>query len=113
MTKANYKKIGSYKTVPPEAKELAIKLPLPGNAKAYEMGRCRVIVSQEMGLWHISVSHPKRYPSWDEIKAARYQLIPDDVTMAMILPDPADYVNTHENTLQMWQVDDPRGAFKG
>lgn len=110
MVKANYKKIGSYKTVPPQVEELEFGVP---GARAFKMGQCKVILSQDMGLWHISVSHPKRYPSWDEVKAARYQLIPDDVTMAMILPPPEYYVNTHENTLQMWQVDDPRGVFKG
>ncbi|MDR6861940.1 hypothetical protein [Phycicoccus sp. 3266] len=64
----------------------------------------RAIVSRDMGLWHLSVSHPKRYPTWDEIADARERFIPDDVTMAMLLPPKAEYVNLHETTMQLWQV---------
>ena len=42
--------------------------------------------------WHLSISTPSRNPTWEEIKQARYDLCPHDVTMAMILP--AQRMNT-------------------
>ena len=41
-----------------------------------------VFITKDAGLWHLSIAHPVRYPSWDEIKAARYEFIPDDVYMS-------------------------------
>lgn len=63
-------------------------------------------------VWHLSISHrtneatphPGRYPSWDEITEARYRFVPDDVTMAMLLPPRAEYVNVHATTFHLWEV---------
>ena len=73
--------------------------------------------------WHISVSHrtrivdpdtkrpmPGRLPTWDEMKEARYRFAPDNVTMAMLLPPKALYVNVHPTTLHLWQVADGLGS---
>lgn len=74
---------------------------------------CSVFVGQEpvteRGIarmrWHISIAHKQRYPTWDEIKAARYELVPHDVTMAMILPPPSEYVNLHSNCFHLHEID--------
>ena len=50
---------------------------------------------------HISISHPHRYPSWDEISCARYDLLPNDVTMMMYLPPVEEYVNLHRNCFHL------------
>jgi len=63
-------------------------------------------------LWHLSISHrtnthpptPVRYPTWDEIREARYRFVPDEVTMALLLPPAAAYVNVHETTFHLWEV---------
>jgi len=60
-------------------------------------------------LWHISVSRERRHPKWEEIRDARYDLVPDEVTMAMLLPPKAEYVNVHEHCFHLWEVEDPRG----
>lgn len=99
---------------------------LPGRHRAYRTASgCGVSVSQEpakrapagiwlppneLTLWHLVVSHPHRYPTWDEIADVRYELVPDDVTMAMLLPPPDSYVNLHEFAFQLWQIDDRRTA---
>lgn len=62
----------------------------------------------ELLLWHMSISHPERYPTWDEIADARYELTPTDVTMAMILPVPDLYLNLHPYCFHLWQIDDRR-----
>jgi len=64
-----------------------------------------VIVAWEVeNGWHLSISHPDRYPTWDEIKAARYELLPDEVTMGMLLPPKGEYVNVHPNCFHLHEV---------
>jgi hypothetical protein len=74
-------------------------------------GHLSVFVSREPSGWHLSISHrrgrdnrPGRYPGWDEIADARYQFCPPEVTMAMLLPPLEEYVNLHETTFHLWQV---------
>lgn len=62
----------------------------------------------ELLLWHLSIAHTDRYPSWDEVADVRYKLVPDDVTMAMLLPPSDEYVNAHEHCFHLWQIEDRR-----
>jgi hypothetical protein len=71
------------------------------------MGEYLIIISQDMGRWHLSISHPKKYPTWRAIKEARYKFLPKDIYVAMILPPPEEYVNLHPNCFQLWEVNDP------
>lgn len=82
-----------------------IPAPIPG-ARAYRFGECAVLVGVEAGRWHLSISHPYRYPEWNEIKRARYELCPHNITMAMLLPPPAQYINIHENCFHLLEVQD-------
>lgn len=72
-----------------------------GDCHKYLLGECQVIVSgkaeREYHGWHFSISHPTRYPTWDEQKVARYELIPDNVYMVSFMPPRAEYVNRHPN----------------
>lgn len=67
-------------------------------------GEFAVIVSIDAGFWHMSISHPSRYPTFDEIRDARYKYVPDEVTMAMLFPPKAEYVNVHPNCFHLWQI---------
>lgn len=78
-------------------------------------GRLLVIVCREPVpgapmAWHLSISfrnhrgEPSRYPSWDEIADARYTLLPDDLTFAMLLPPAGEYVNAHPTTFHLHQL---------
>jgi hypothetical protein len=86
---------------------------------------CRCLVSQdpakrapagmwlppdELVLWHLSISHARRLPTWDEVADARYEFCPREITMALLLPPPDRYLNLHEFVLHVWQVDDRRTA---
>jgi hypothetical protein len=72
-------------------------------------GYLTVIVGREPAGWHLSISHrtnhhpprPGRNPRWNEIKDARYRFTPDAVSMCMILPPSAEYVNVHETTFHL------------
>ena len=51
---------------------------------------------------HISISHPSRYPTWDEIKEARNRFMPRDRDGFMVLPKKGEYVNIHQNCFHIW-----------
>lgn len=87
-----------------------------------EDGHLSVFVGVEDPGWHLSISHrsnllgpngrhpPGRYPTWDEIAEARYRFCPSDITMAMLLPPKDEYVNLHETTFHLWQIDSNTGS---
>lgn len=83
-----------------------IRIPSPvPYCKAFLFRECQVFCGQEPGIgWHLSISHPFRYPTWDEIKEARYALVPDAVTMAMMMPPRGEYVNVHPNCFHLHEV---------
>lgn len=64
----------------------------------------RILVGIEQGFWHLSISHPDRYPTWDEIKEARYEFLPHSLHIAMILPPPSEYVNLHDNCFHLHEL---------
>jgi hypothetical protein len=72
----------------------------------YRMGRLTIFVGRLpiSGEYHLSISHPTRYPTWDEIAEARYKLIPDECTMGLLLPARGRYVNIHHNCFHLYQV---------
>ena len=47
-----------------------------------------------------------RLPTWDEVKQVRYEFMPREMTVAMILPPPSEYVNLHENCFHLWEIND-------
>ena len=76
----------------------------------FKAGYLRAVVSQDGpdAYWHLSVSHSAGiYPNWDQLADARYDLVPLDVDMALILPPPKDYTNFNEGVLQLTEVRDP------
>jgi hypothetical protein len=87
--------------IPPELARM-----LEPGTRAFTLGPCRILVSKQAVGWHLSISRPDRLPSWEEIRDARYALIPDEVTMAALLPPRAEYVNVHEFCMQLYQVPD-------
>lgn len=92
-----------------QTKLLLKSLRVQPGTKVYETDTgCRILLSppfNRAGIgWHLSISHQERYPTWDEIKEARNQLLPMDKTFAMIFPPQEEYVNLHQNTFHLWQV---------
>lgn len=58
-------------------KQAVIELPCPvPGARAFRFGQCSVIVGKEKGRWHISIAAPRRLPTWEEVRDARYRFIP-------------------------------------
>jgi hypothetical protein len=89
-----------------------MKLEVEGSdmpAHAYVKGPCRVLVSHEPHAgkmrWHLSISCTTRYPDWEEIKDARYALLPVGLTFAQILPPRDQFINIHPNCFHLWELD--------
>lgn len=80
------------------------------NVRAYKNGPIRIIISEDTGpvfgvmrkCLHLSISHPNRYPTWDEILDARNTLMPSDRDGYMIMPKKGLYVNVHPNCFHVW-----------
>jgi hypothetical protein len=88
----------------------------------YKFGECSiVVVAREPAgvngerLWHLSISHPERHPTWDEIKVARYELLDKGRCFGMLLPPPEFYVNLPEqdHVFHLWEITDPREPWSG
>jgi len=80
--------------------------------RMFDKGSCKVLVSQEprpnkgtRTWWHLSISCENRYPTWDEIKDARYSLLPMGLYFAQILPPMNEFVNIHPNCFHVWEID--------
>ena len=77
----------------------------PRTTNLYQCGKLKVIVSHDDVIgWHLSISHPSRYPMWDEIREARYDLVPDEAYMAIIMPPKSEYVNVCETCFHLFEV---------
>jgi len=75
----------------------------------YAWGSVTAHVAKEGGLWHLSISVPYRYPTWDEIYTAWYDLVPgagEDFNGAIMLPRKSEYVNIHPNCFHVHQLED-------
>lgn len=90
-----------------EQREIRLLGGLEPDARCFLFGECSILVGRGPQGWHLSIAHPARYPTWDEIAESRYRLIPDDATMAMILPPSSQYLNFHRNCFHLWQIEDP------
>jgi len=78
---------------------------IPPVIRTYRLNNCFVIVAYSKDLgWHMSISHDDRLPNWDEIKTARYEFLPKDIIMAVLLPKEVDVFNENENYFHLWQI---------
>ena len=74
------------------------------DASVYMMNGCRIIVSRDNGLWHLSISCANRLPTYAELVTARYRLLADVPEMAMYFPPMDEFVNVHPYTLHLYEV---------
>lgn len=72
------------------------------------LGHCSIICAREGPelRWHLSIAHPFRLPTWDEINAARDACIPADVWLCQPMPPKEFWINAHERCLHLWQIKD-------
>jgi hypothetical protein len=100
--------------IPTPVQLLAVSPEMIAYQREVSDGHLSVFVGPEDGDWHLSISHrradgtPGRYPSWDEIRDARDEFCPPKATMAMILPPKSEYVNVHETTFHLFEIEGDR-----
>lgn len=68
------------------------------------MGDCRIIVTIDMGVWHLSISKENEIPSYEEVKEARYKYLSNDIVVAEIFPPKEEFVNLHPYCRHLWQL---------
>jgi len=87
-------------------------IPVTGGTTSWRKGHLKVLFSPKElhtetdlggGYWkHLSISHPRRYPFWDEILDARYAFFSNTETVIQIMPPESEYVNLHPNCFHLW-----------
>jgi len=75
--------------------------------KAYTKGNLQLLFSPAEHhlheLWkHASISHPRRYPFWEEILDVRYSFFDKDDEVVQILPPKNEYINVSKNCFHLW-----------
>ena len=78
--------------------------------KEVKTGRLTVMIAKEGGFEHLSIAHSTtvagpdgkhdhgRYPTWDEIKEARYRFMDHSINVAMLLPGKGEPLCRFTNT---------------
>jgi hypothetical protein len=78
------------------------------NADVYSLGKCIILSERHNGMLHLSISHAKRNPTYEEIKFMCYELAPNDCTMAMIFPHKEEFVNLHKYCFHLYEIETKR-----
>lgn len=66
----------------------------------------RVICSDGGGWDHVSVSHPFRCPTWDEMAAIKDLFFDAHECVMQLHPPRSEYVNNHRFCLHLWRPQD-------
>jgi hypothetical protein len=88
---------------------------LPGQAapRLFTRGELRAMLGREPcggapedpPRWHLSISHPDRVPSWEEVRDACHELRPG-VTFSIGIPPRSMWLNEHDHVLHAWETVD-------
>lgn len=77
----------------------AFQIPVSSKSKRHYT----VIVSDEGGWEHVSVSLPDRTPSWDEMCAIKDMFWDPEDCVVQYHPAKGNYINNHPHCLHMWR----------
>ena len=62
-----------------------------------------VIASNGGGWEHVSVSHTKRTPTWEEMSKIKDMFFEGEETVMQLHPPKSEYVNIHDHCLHLWR----------
>ena len=65
-----------------------------------------IVIADGMGWDHVSVSHERRCPSWDEMCWVKHLFFEPNECVVQYHPPASDYVNVHPNCLHLWRPAD-------
>jgi hypothetical protein len=73
--------------------------------RQFRYGEVRAILTRQWGRLHLSVSHLKRLPTWDEVAEIWYNHVAKNGEVgALLLPKPENYVNINKFVLQVQEI---------
>lgn len=55
------------------------------------------------GCFHLSISNPYRYPTWDEMVDAKKRFFSPDKEAVIVLPRDSDYISLHPNCFHIFE----------
>ena len=80
-----------------------IESPIIGALAYTYTGGCKVIKNKERGFWHITIKHPSRNPTIEEICEITYALLPENARAMMLIPPKNVYIkNVYE--FRIWEM---------
>lgn len=84
-----------------------VKSTIPAGARLFRYGRRGgIILSRDDGRLHLSISFPDRLPTWDEIKHAREELLPEDAFFCVPYPPKKYWMSVHAYAMHLYEVRD-------
>jgi hypothetical protein len=76
-----------------------------GTKSYFRMGLYSIWVGvTDDGYYNMTITHPTKYPDWDVITHVRYSLLPNDCTMAMMLPPLEKYISNQANMFHLVEI---------
>lgn len=74
--------------------------------KAFTRGKVSAILTIDgpKQLVHLCVFCDKRLPAWEEVDKARYELVPDEITLALYFPPPSERARMVMNAFHLLEV---------
>lgn len=77
----------------------------PGSTRHYRMGRVTIQAGKQSGYRYLSISHPERDPTWDEIKHVQNELRPG-VFFCMPMPPEEWWLSIAPRCYHVYEVKD-------
>lgn len=69
----------------------------------WQINALRVVASWGGGWDHVSVSHPSRIPTWEEMCWIKGLFFDDEEAAMQLHPPKSEYVNNHSRCLHIWR----------
>jgi len=89
-------KVGLYRSTPAYGCNGAFNIPFENNT-------LMVVISDQMGWEHVSVSLRNRCPNWREMCFIKQLFWGEDETVVQFHPKKSEYKNFHPQCLHMWK----------
>lgn len=80
---------------------------MPGEALQHLASGLRVfettdVLADGRRYMHLSISHPDRYPTWEELIMVKEHFLQPEDEAVQVLPRKSEYVNVHPNCFHLW-----------
>jgi len=71
---------------------------------AFVSDELSVIITLDDNMVHLSIAHPERLPTYEELKGARYAFLDPDKTFGQLFVPKKFWVNKHPYCLHLWEI---------